>query len=117
MDWTNPENKKLCEVVKYHGDTNSQHVASILLGRLVPNALVGRTRTRKWEPDEDKHLKIAANLFGGKSWNKVATLVPGRTQMQCREKWCNMLDPSLNMGKWTEEEELKLIDAVAEHDY
>ncbi|GKE28906.1 Myb-like protein L isoform X1, partial [Tanacetum coccineum] len=29
-----------------------------------------------WELDEDKRLKIAANLFGGKSWNKVATIAP-----------------------------------------
>jgi hypothetical protein len=42
----------------------------------------------KWVADEDKRLKVAAMLFGQKNWNKIAQFVPGRTQAQCRERYC-----------------------------
>jgi hypothetical protein len=100
-----------------------------------------RERVGKWIADEDKRLKVAVMLFGPKNWNKLAQFVPGRTQVQCRERYCgivltrsrcyllditvnssysgnrwvNSLDPSLNWGEWTEEEDSKLNAAIAEH--
>jgi hypothetical protein len=35
----------------------------------------------------------------------VAVLVPGRTAKQCRERWSLNLDPSINRGPWTKEED------------
>lgn len=46
-----------------------------------------RKKVGKWTPDEDKHLKVAVMLFGPKTWNKIAQFVPGRTQVQCRERY------------------------------
>ena len=34
----------------------------------------------------------------------------GRTDIQCRERWCNILDPSLEDVEWTNEEDLKLLN-------
>ncbi|KAK6127648.1 hypothetical protein DH2020_038627 [Rehmannia glutinosa] len=76
-----------------------------------------RKRVGKWTAEEDKRLKVAVALFGPKTWKKVARCVPGRTQVQCRERWVNCLDPSLNMAEWTEEEDSKLEVAIAEHGY
>lgn len=45
-----------------------------------------RQRVGRWSVDEDKRLKISVMLFGPKSWNKIAEFVPGRTQVQCRER-------------------------------
>jgi hypothetical protein len=45
-----------------------------------------RERVGKWVADEDKRLKVAVMLFGPKNWNKIAQFVPGRTQVQCRER-------------------------------
>nr|GMD40745.1 Myb-like protein L [Ipomoea batatas] len=56
-------------------------------------------------------------LFGPKTWRKIAQYVPGRTHVQCRERWVNSLDPSLNLNQWTEEEDLKLEAAIQEHGY
>lgn len=36
-------------------------------------------------------------------WVKIQMHVPGRTDVQCRERWVNILDPSINAGPWTEE--------------
>ncbi|XP_058085259.1 transcriptional regulator ATEG_03638-like [Magnolia sinica] len=54
-------------------------------------------------------------LFGQKNWMKIAQFVPGRTQVQYRERWVNTLDSSLNMEPWTEEEDSKLKAAIAKH--
>ena len=31
-------------------------------------------------------------------WSSVAEMVPGRSQTQCRERWCNVLDPTVKTG-------------------
>jgi hypothetical protein len=74
-------------------------------------ALAGR-----WLEDEDKKLKDSVQAYGGKSWEAVAALVPGRTKQQCRNRW-RVLDPSIDRttalaGKWFEDEDKKLKDSV-----
>jgi hypothetical protein len=54
---------------------------------------------------------------GGKNWWAVAALVPGRTKKQCRNRWHDVLDPSVartagRNGSWTEDEDRKLASAV-----
>jgi myb proto-oncogene protein len=54
----------------------------------------------------------------GTDWVAAAKLVPGQTNTQCRERWLNVVDPSIanrKMGKWTSTEDAKLIDAVKKH--
>ncbi|GJY37382.1 Myb domain protein 4r1 [Tanacetum coccineum] len=83
----------------------------------VLNLLLRKDAVGRWDSDEDKRLKIAVRLFGAKNWNKITKFVPGRTQVQCRERWVNCLDPSLKVDEWTEEEDMKLKAAVEEHNH
>lgn len=46
---------------------------------------------------------------GTKSWIQIANCLPGRRSKQCRERWTNVIDPSLNYTPWSEEEEKILI--------
>lgn len=124
-EWTPPEDEELRNAVAEYGDSNWQLVASTLEGRTGTQCSNRwkkslnpmRERVGKWAPDEDKRLKIAVKLFGAKNWNKIARFVPGRTQVQCRERWVNCLDPALNMNEWTPEEDIKLKHAIEEHGY
>jgi myb proto-oncogene protein len=50
-------------------------------------------RVGRWTLDEDKRLKVAVKLFGPKKWDKIAQFVPGRTQVQCRER-CSIISKS-----------------------
>ena len=50
---------------------------------------------------EDECLREAVRIYGVAKWSQVQQMVPGRTDVQCRERWSNILDPSLNLGKWT----------------
>ncbi len=35
------------------------------------------------------------------AWKTIAKEITGRNTKQCRERWCNYLDPNLKRGKWT----------------
>nr|APY20264.1 MYB type transcriptional factor R4 [Pyrus betulifolia] len=124
-EWTKDEDAKLRSAVETLGEGNWQAVASALGGRagtqcsnrwkksLHPT----KKREGRWTPEEDKRLKVAQMLFGPKNWNKTAQFVPGRTQSQCRDRYVNSLEPSLNYGEWTEEEDSRLRAAIEEHGY
>ncbi|KAJ1734113.1 myb-like DNA-binding protein bas1, partial [Coemansia biformis] len=51
-----------------------------------------RGPSSRWTPDEDRLLKRAVKQFGeDRQWVKVAQQVPGRTNLQCRQRWlCNI---------------------------
>ncbi|KAJ0106596.1 hypothetical protein Patl1_19692 [Pistacia atlantica] len=124
-EWTEDEDEQLRLAVEAFGESNWQSVASTLKGRTGTQCSNRwkktlhpmRQRVGRWTPDEDKRLTVAAILFGPKNWKKIAQFVPGRTQVQCRERWVNSLDPSVNRGEWTEEEDLMLEAALEEHGY
>jgi myb proto-oncogene protein len=71
----------------------------------------------KWTPEEDDKLKDAVQMHNGKNWFSIATLVPGRTKKECRDRWHGALNPSVDWtpgrkGEWTPDEDEKLKDAV-----
>jgi len=47
-------------------------------------------------------------------WGEVCKVIPGRTAKQCRERWVNNLDPSINKGPWTPQEDQMMIQLHAE---
>jgi hypothetical protein len=44
-------------------------------------------------------------------WSEVASKIPGRIGKQCRERWFNHLDPTINKGAWSEAEDRILVEA------
>ncbi|XWS50801.1 hypothetical protein CRYUN_Cryun12cG0119900 [Craigia yunnanensis] len=124
-EWTEEEDDQLRIAVEVFGECDWQSVASTLKGRTgaqcsnrwTKSLHPTRQRVGRWTRDENKRLKVAVMLFGPKNWRKIAEVVPGRTQVQCRERWVNSLDPALNLGIWIEEEDLRLETAIAEHGY
>ncbi|KAG5229816.1 transcription factor [Salix suchowensis] len=124
-EWTKEEDAQLRAAVETYGERDWQSVASTLEGRAGTQCSnrwkktlhPAIRRVGRWTLDEDKRLKVAVKLFGPKKWDKIAQFVPGRTQVQCRERWVNCLDPSMNRDEWTEEEDLRLKAAIEECGY
>jgi len=50
-------------------------------------------------------------LYGTKQWARIALVLPGRKGKQCRERWHNHLNPDINKDAWTNDEDLKLVEA------
>jgi len=66
-----------------------------------------------WCPTEDAQLVELVEQYGGKHWARIASMLPGRTGKQCRERWCNNLDPTLKKGSWTPEEDMIILEMHA----
>ena len=66
-------------------------------------------RTRKWTKEEDEQMVRLVAEMGIKRWGDIGKCLIGRTGKQCRERWHNQLDPSINKKPWTEEEEQLLL--------
>jgi hypothetical protein len=123
--WTPEENAMLTDAVQKHGK-DWVAVAALVPGRnnveckqrWMDSMHFGINRTiGKWTPEEDATLIDAINKHAY-NWVAVAALVPGRTNIQCRQRWVSILEPNTNrkMGKWTAAEDAKLIDAVKKHE-
>jgi len=61
-------------------------------------------KRKNWSPAEDEHLESLVNLYGTRNWRAVANGIKDRDSKQCRERWINHLDPSINKDPFTDEE-------------
>ena len=116
--WTEDEDEKLRKAVKEFGGKNWKRIASKLSGRsdvqclhrwqkvLRPGLIKG-----PWTPEEDETVVRLVEIHGTKKWSLIARQLNGRLGKQCRERWYNHLDPSINKGEWTQEEDEKLLQA------
>ena len=60
-----------------------------------------------WTPAEDRIVinYVARRGVHNVKWSEIANAIDGRIGKQCRERWFNHLDPTLNKGRWTQEED------------
>ncbi|KAK4743677.1 hypothetical protein SAY87_009989 [Trapa incisa] len=64
-----------------------------------------------WRPAEDAKLRELVAQFGPQNWNLIAKHIQGRSGKSCRLRWCNQLDPRINLMAFSEEEEDRLVAA------
>jgi hypothetical protein len=122
-NWSPEEDAKLTDAVTELGNAWVA-VAAMIPGRSKEHCryrwvafLDPDFNTGKWTPEEDEKLTEAVTQLG-KDWVQVAAMVPGRTNVLCRQRWLLALEPTIDgatarsKGKWTPEEDAKLTDAV-----
>lgn len=62
----------------------------------------------RWSKEEDSELKRLVEEVGDTSptgqidWSTVASHFPDRNDVQCQQRWCKVLNPSLIKGPWTQ---------------
>lgn len=113
--WTKEEDEILARAVDLYGEKNWQQIAGCLENRSGQQCLHRWTKTMnpairrgRWKTEEDEALKNAVNMYGVGNWVKIQKFVLGRTDVQCRERWMNVLSPSVKKDPWTEEEDKEL---------
>jgi Myb-like DNA-binding domain len=100
---------------------NNRFAKSLSPPRSIPSSSPQNKRPSysKWTPAEDEMLRRAIAIHGTSKWSLVASMVRGRTAMQCSTRWQGALNTSIHKGKWEPEEDRILIAAVeswrAEH--
>jgi hypothetical protein len=74
-------------------------------------------RRKGWTTAEDAAIVNLVVEIGTKHWSDIADKlrkafrIKGRTGKQCRERWHNHLNPCIEKGPWTQEEERTLFIA------
>jgi len=63
-----------------------------------------------WTLIEDQKLISLVQKHGAKKWTFISEKMPGRAGKQCRERWCNHLDPSIKKDPWSEEEDRLILN-------
>ncbi|CAG9314498.1 MYBL2_1 [Blepharisma stoltei] len=77
----------------------------------------GGMKWKPWKESEDNLLIELVQKYGTKQWAKISLEVNNalhgsltvRNGKQCRERWKNHLNPNLNKGEWSLEEDLLLM--------
>ena len=64
---------------------------------------------RKWSPEEDERLIEAVAQQSPVLWDVVSTHVPGRTAIQCKERYCYRLKPNIKKGPFELWEDIVVI--------
>eukprot|EP01121_Diplochlamys_sp_Union-15-3_P007791 TRINITY_DN2011_c0_g1_i3.p1 TRINITY_DN2011_c0_g1~~TRINITY_DN2011_c0_g1_i3.p1 ORF type:complete len:362 (+),score=60.54 TRINITY_DN2011_c0_g1_i3:143-1228(+) len=119
--WTNTEDLILQEAVSKYGAKNWKLIASHIEGRTDVQCLHRWQRVTNpalvkgpWTKREDALLRQLVEQLGTKSWSRIAKkLNSGRNGKQCRERYCNHLDPLIKKGDWTPEEDSMLLEKHA----
>ena len=114
--WNSNEDLILKKAILYYGPKNWQQISYCLDGRNNSQCfhrwmkgINPKIKRSKWSFEEDLTLGIALRIYGNKKWSKIANHLEGRTDIQCRERFCNILDPSLEEVDWTYLEDIKLL--------
>jgi len=125
LKWDKEEDTALKRIVAEHGPKNWRHVAELLgTQRTDVQCLHRWNKVLKpglhkgpWTEEEDEIVKEAVFHFGvGKvKWSVIADRLNGRIGKQCRERWFNHLDPAINKGEWTAEEDRIVFEAQKLH--
>ncbi|KAE9009002.1 hypothetical protein PF005_g10980 [Phytophthora fragariae] len=109
--WTPEQDEALKTAVAELGHRNWMAVAERVPGRDNAQCLQRWNKVLKpglvkgpWSVEEDA-LLMEMMLKGYDNWRQVSNNIPGRTAKQCRERWRNRLDPSINKSPFTEEED------------
>lgn len=126
--WTQEEDEKLRLLVSYWGDQCGRNGHWVKISSHFDNrtpkdcrkrwfhSLDPRHKRGRWTESEDRTL-IEAYERLGPQWQRVAQLIPGRTDDQCAKRWSDVLDPSISMRlrDWDEEEDRKLLDLIEKY--
>ncbi|XP_066294281.1 snRNA-activating protein complex subunit 4-like [Branchiostoma lanceolatum] len=123
-NWTEQETSRLEAIAAKHGAEDWVTIAQELgTGRTAIQCLRkyqtdinSELRKRKWSPEEDQLLtELVEKLRLGDyiPYQQIAYFMEGRTITQCCHRWAKTLDPNVVKGKWSVDEDIALLTAVA----
>ncbi|ETN15800.1 hypothetical protein PPTG_06996 [Phytophthora nicotianae INRA-310] len=93
--WTPHEDELLRTAIGCHGVRRWDFIAAI-----IPNRSEAAC-SKRWE-----ELQNRSTPLNRRSWRALEDKALRSTQ--CRDRWCNQLDPSINRGAWTATEDATL---------
>ncbi|KZW03939.1 hypothetical protein EXIGLDRAFT_715967 [Exidia glandulosa HHB12029] len=130
--WNTETDARLADAVKKHGTKDWQLVSMAMNGEFTSAQCEAHWRnvctTLKrgpWTLEEDDALRRATQLYASTSttaipWKKIAPLIPGRTNVQLRDRWLvisgvrrEAAAARRQKAQWAEEDDKKLREMMA----
>ena len=65
-----------------------------------------------WSFQEDQTIMDWVSRNGPTKWCSLAESLPGRIAKQCRERWCNHLNPEIKKEPFTQEEDTVILNSI-----
>ncbi|KAK8887725.1 hypothetical protein M9Y10_038779 [Tritrichomonas musculus] len=108
--WTPEEDELLAQLV--HQNESWSVITSHFAGRTSKQVLAHWKKVAdpeivrgSWTCSEDQTIINWVSQNGATKWSSLADQLPGRIAKQCRERWCNHLDPNIKKTPFTKEED------------
>lgn len=126
--WSKQEDERLRLLISYWGDqggrrSNWDKIAANFSNRSAKScrkrwfhSLDPKLRRGRWNKTEDKILKESYDRLGP-AWQRIAQLIPGRTDDQCAKRYNDVVSPDVQdrLRPWEPEEDEKLLAMHAKY--
>jgi hypothetical protein len=118
--WTREEDELLIALAEKY---NEKHWKEISKRFIKKNSLQCFSRFKRirpgivkgsWKKEEDYRIIDLVNKYG-KAWSKISKILGTRNGKQIRDRFINVLDPEIRKGKFTDEEDRKLISLFRQY--
>ncbi|KAJ3064677.1 Myb-like DNA-binding domain protein, partial [Quaeritorhiza haematococci] len=116
--WSNKDDELLISGIEQHGVGAWTAISALLSGRTARQCRIRWVQLSDtyvigpWTRTEDLFLRTLVEKYKVGRWTDIASKMPGRTARQCRQRWMEYLNPKITKGKWMEEENALLKEAV-----
>ncbi|CAG8532259.1 14269_t:CDS:2 [Funneliformis mosseae] len=70
---------------------------------------------KEYQSSQEAQRFLSLSDYDNDIWKQIAKRIPGRTAIQCRNRYLNKLDPSLKKGCYTVEDQFKLFTSIKKH--
>jgi len=113
--WKKEEDDLLIYLVQKNYEKNWREVSKNFANKTALQCFSRYKRIRpgiikgSWGKDEDILILELVKRFG-KLWSKIAKIMGSRNGKQIRDRFINILDPQINKGRFSEEEDALLIN-------
>lgn len=73
--------------------------------------------TGRWTSRQSLMLVVLLEHYGIRKWAQISQKMVVKSELQVRERFCNILDPNVGKNTWTRELEAKLMEVAGDYNY
>jgi hypothetical protein len=118
--WSKDEDKMLINLAEQYKEKHWKDISSNFNNK---NSLQCFSRYKRirpgiikgsWSKEEDSKILELVSMHG-KCWSRISKILKTRNGKQIRDRFINVLDPGIKKGRFTDEEDKKLIRLFMQH--